>query len=72
MHSSSWEPSSADHHAPLYKREWETPVSNNNVNYSVNYWITKGFPAAKINMGIPTYGQVDTSTNHLFTSFQAI
>lgn len=50
------EPSSTDHHAPLFKRSWETV--NNNVNYTVNYWLTKGFPAAEIKMGIPTYGEV--------------
>lgn len=55
MHGASWESSVADHHAPLYKRSWET--TNNNVDYSVNYWLSKGFPAAKINLGIPLYGQ---------------
>jgi len=60
MHGSSWERTVADHLAPLYKRAWDTV--NLNVNYSVNYWISKGFPAAKINMGIPLYGQVDLHT----------
>ena len=56
MHGAGWEPTFADHHAPLYKRSWDT--ANLSCNYSVNYWISKGLSAAKINMGIPTYGQV--------------
>ena len=57
MHAAGWEPTAADHHAPLYKRSWDTV--NLNCNYSVNYWISKGLSAAKINMGIPLYGQVN-------------
>lgn len=49
-----WE-NQTDHHAPLYKRPGE--VIDNNVDYIVNYWMQKGFPAEKINLGIPLYGQ---------------
>ena len=30
---------------------------NNNVDYSVKYWIQKGAAAKKINLGIPVYGR---------------
>ena len=50
----SWE-NSADHLAPLYKRPFET--KDNNVDYIVNYYINNGFPASKIVLGIPLYGQ---------------
>ena len=56
MHGAGWEPSTADHHAPLYKRPWE--ADGNNVNFCVNYWISKGASPSKIVMGIPLYGQV--------------
>ena len=50
----SWE-SQADHHAPLYERSWETV--NNNIDYSVKYWISKGATPKKMNLGIPLYGR---------------
>ena len=51
----SWEPESADHHAPLSKRSWdETPFT---VEDGVEYWIANGLTAAKINLGIPLYGR---------------
>jgi chitinase len=53
MHG-SWE-SQADNHAPLYKRSWET--TDNNVDYIINYWISKGASPSKINLGIPLYGR---------------
>jgi chitinase len=49
-----WEPETADHHAPLRKRSWET--ADNNVEYSVDYWIKNGLSANKINLGLPLYG----------------
>ena len=63
MHGAEWEPTSADHHAPLLKRSWEK--EDNNVDNSVKYWIHKGAPAKKINLGIPVYGRswVVTSTH---------
>ncbi|XP_057381178.1 chitotriosidase-1-like [Daphnia carinata] len=54
FHGASWEPTVADHHSPLQKRS--TDPTNFNSNFAVNYWITKGMPASKINMGIPLYG----------------
>ena len=53
MHG-SWE-RQADHHAPLFRRPWDQ--NNRNIDYSVNYWIAKGMPAWKINLGIPLYGR---------------
>lgn len=55
FHGASWEPSTANHHSPLHNRPGET--KNANSNYSISYWVAKGFPASKINMGIPLYGQ---------------
>jgi chitinase len=49
-----WEPETADHHAPLRKRSFET--ADNNVEYSVDYWIENGLSANKINLGMPLYG----------------
>jgi chitinase len=49
-----WEPETADHHAPLRKRSWET--ADNNIEYSVDYWIANGLSANKINLGLPLYG----------------
>jgi chitinase len=49
-----WEPETADHHAPLRKRSFETV--DNNVEYSVDYWINNGLSANKINLGMPLYG----------------
>ncbi|KAI9552834.1 hypothetical protein GHT06_020716 [Daphnia sinensis] len=54
FHGSSWEPTVADHHSPLRKRSTET--TNLNADYAVTTWISKGMPAAKINMGMPLYG----------------
>ena len=38
-------------HAPL------NDGSKNDIVYSVNYYLSQGFPASKINLGIPTYGR---------------
>ena len=50
-----WEPQT-DNHAPLYKRSWDTDITNN-VDYIVKYWISKGLQPSQINMGIPLYGK---------------
>ena len=68
LHGAGWEPTVADHHAPLYRRSSDTV--NLNVNSSVNYWISKGASAAKIVMGIPLYGQVRRI--HQFMNFSLI
>ena len=62
FHGSSWEPTLADHHSPLRKRPGET--TNLNSDYAVNYWISKGIPASKINLGVPLYGQSWTLTSN--------
>ncbi|XP_046656308.1 probable chitinase 10 [Daphnia pulicaria] len=54
FHGAGWEPNAADHHSPLLKRSGET--TNFNSDFAVTYWIGKGMPASKINMGIPLYG----------------
>ena len=53
MHG-SWE-LQVDHHAPLFKRPWDK--TDLDVDFSVNYWMQKGMPASKINLGIPMYGR---------------
>jgi chitinase len=62
MHGSSWEPSKADHHAPLYKRAWDTDPTLS-CNGSVSFWISQGASPSKLNMGIPLYGQSWTLTS---------
>ena len=62
MHGSSWEPSKSDHHAPLYKRSWDTDPTLS-CNGSVSYWISQGASPSKLIMGIPLYGQSWTLTS---------
>ena len=54
FHGPSWEPNAADHHSPLHNRSGET--TNFNSDFAAMYWINKGMPANKINLGIPLYG----------------
>lgn len=43
--------------APLYARPNEVGFfATLNINYSVNYWISKGLERSKIIIGLPTYG----------------
>lgn len=43
--------------APLYSRSNEVGFfASLNINYSVNYWISKGLDRSKIVIGLPTYG----------------
>lgn len=51
----SWEPETADHHAPLRQRSWDT--TKNDVESSVDHWIQNGLVPSKINLGIPLYGR---------------
>ncbi|XP_033226586.1 chitinase-3-like protein 2 [Belonocnema kinseyi] len=54
--------------SPLFSRSIENGyLSTLNVNYSANYWISKGMPKEKIVIGIPTYGhsyQLENPLNH--------
>ena len=56
MHG-SWE-TNADHHAPLYKRPFET--ANNNIDFIMKYWMKLGAAASKLVLGIPLYGKTWT------------
>jgi chitinase len=50
-----WEPLT-DHHAPLYKRDWDTDETNN-IDAVVQYWKDSGMPSSKLMLGIPLYGK---------------
>ncbi|XP_025061622.1 chitotriosidase-1 [Alligator sinensis] len=53
----SWEHTTG-HVSPLYKGNNETgPAEYSNTDAAVKYWMSKGAPAEKIIMGIPTYGR---------------
>ncbi|KAI9560101.1 hypothetical protein GHT06_014111 [Daphnia sinensis] len=48
----------ADHHAPLFKRPFDTGATQNlHSDGALSYWISKGAPASKIIFGIPFYGR---------------
>lgn len=47
------------HHAQLFPSALQSPyVKELNCASSVTYWLSKGAPAYKLNLGIPTYGNV--------------
>ncbi|XP_072504254.1 chitinase-3-like protein 1 [Notamacropus eugenii] len=48
-----WEKTTG-HHSPLYKGKKDNKY--NNVRYAVDYMLSKGAPASKLIMGIPTFG----------------
>ncbi len=48
--------------APLYAND------QFNVDFSVNYWLSKGAPGDKINLGLGTYGRSFTLANQEATS----
>ena len=54
--------------SPLFPRSTENGyLATLNVNFSANYWISKGMPKEKIVIGIPTYGhsyKLDNPLNH--------
>ena len=62
----SWKPKLADHHAPLYRRSWDTTPFKT-VADGVEYWIANGLTAAKINLGIPLYGRSWTLSSNVTT-----
>lgn len=45
------------HNAPLFAREDDVDPTFN-VAFGINYWISNGAPAEKLNMGLPLYGRV--------------
>lgn len=52
-----WE-SKTGHNAPLYARPDESANERQlNVNFSINYWISRGAPRNKIVLGMGTYGR---------------
>lgn len=56
-----WE-SKTGHNAPLFKglQDLTTTQKQLNVNSSVSYWLERGAPAAKINLGVAFYGRTFT------------
>ncbi|UXI15834.1 COMM domain-containing protein 10-like [Sarcoptes scabiei] len=55
----SWEKTSG-HHAPLFARPDRPEDYQLNVNFSINYWISKGAPREKLILGMGTYGRAFT------------
>ncbi|ESO85838.1 hypothetical protein LOTGIDRAFT_130278, partial [Lottia gigantea] len=59
----SWE-TFTGHNAPLYPRSDETGDQKNlNVDWAANYWVQKGAPKNKLNIGIDLYGRAFTLKN---------
>ncbi|EFX90232.1 hypothetical protein DAPPUDRAFT_220226 [Daphnia pulex] len=52
----SWE-NTVDHHAPLYRRDFEQGVDAVIISEAVDYWLSKGMPAQKLIFGLPSYGR---------------
>ncbi|KAH9416601.1 Cht9p [Dermatophagoides pteronyssinus] len=55
----SWE-TRTGHHSPLYGRPNNPDDFQLNVNFSINYWISKGAPRNKLVLGMGTYGRAFT------------
>nr|KAI8764858.1 Chitin binding domain containing protein; acidic [Bos taurus [Biomphalaria glabrata] len=56
----NWHPYTG-HNSPLYQRISEIGENATlNVNYGANYWVSKGAPKEKINIGLATYGRTFT------------
>lgn len=53
-----------DFNAPLYNNSDTSPQYKWSVNSGVNTWLGAGFPAQKLVMGIPFYGNKYTSVNN--------
>ena len=60
----SWEDFTG-HHSALYPRNSETDEKQRtlNVDFAVQYWIAKGAPREKLNLGMATYGRSFRLTN---------
>ncbi|XP_061195456.1 probable chitinase 10 [Saccostrea echinata] len=70
LHGGGWE-DKTNHNAPLKAHPQETGNETYlNVEWAVNYWLQKGAPADKLNVGLPLYGRSFTlasaSNNGLF------
>ncbi len=63
MHG-SWEPDTADHHAPLSPRSGD---NGNNIQDVVDYLIAGEVSPLRINLGIPTYGRTWKLTSDVTT-----
>jgi chitinase len=46
-----------DHHAPLYRRDFEEGTEAILVAESVDFWLENGMPAEKLIFGLPSYGR---------------
>ncbi|KAH8310475.1 hypothetical protein KR044_001549 [Drosophila immigrans] len=51
-------PEEADYSAPLFYDDTEDRLPHNNVEFQTKYWAKQGFPKNKLNVGIPTHGNV--------------
>ncbi|XP_069678399.1 chitinase-3-like protein 1 [Periplaneta americana] len=61
--------SATGENAPLYpgNEDIENGENTLNVDYAIRYWIQKGAPASKLNLGMGTYGRsftLQSSSNH--------
>ncbi|EFX79125.1 hypothetical protein DAPPUDRAFT_304901 [Daphnia pulex] len=52
----AWE-NLTDHHAPLYRRDFDDDSSDVIVSESVDYWLDQGFPPQKLVFGLPSYAR---------------
>ncbi|XP_076304901.1 acidic mammalian chitinase-like isoform X2 [Tachypleus tridentatus] len=60
------------HNAPLYPRPDDNELNQIlNVNFSINYWISKGAPRNKLVLGMGLYGRSFTLASSSNTSFGA-
>ncbi len=57
-----------DHHAPLYRRDYEEGIEAILVAESVDFWLENGMPAEKLIFGLPSYGRTFTLRDPTQTS----
>ena len=69
-----WDPYT-DFNAPLFNNSDDSQQYKWSIDAAVNAWLKAGFPAEKLNMGVPFYGykynNVDKANNGLYQSFSA-